>query len=133
VYIRTLLGSHLHHLNIELYQRHHPLAHDRCAACGHPHPCQTARHASLVIREAGEDPRWYDGELPTGEVPIVQAPNPRLAAPQRLPARPPNRQPVNPNAAVLTIATPVAAAVYAGFAVGNNTRRASITYAVYER
>lgn len=69
--IPTLPGSHLHRANVELYLRHRPDNDGRCLACGHPAPCEVAKYAGYAIGAAGEDPRWYDGQL----VPELPAPD----------------------------------------------------------
>jgi len=58
-------GSNLHRTAVLLYQRlaDHGVGSGRCAT-GHQTPCPTRRHATLVIRATGEDPGWYDGQVP---------------------------------------------------------------------
>jgi hypothetical protein len=120
--ILSLRGSRLHHTNIELYRRHHDIGDGsgRCAACGDQYPCQVAKHAAQAILVAGEDPRWYDGELPTSQLPTAAV-------------RQPKQAPVNANVTVVTLATPVTAPVYAGYPVGDNSLRANIACETYER
>jgi hypothetical protein len=87
--IHVIPGSNLHRTCIELYQRH-ANANDgsgRCAACAHQSPCPVRQHAALVIRAAGEDPRWYDGQVRSGQHPGFASPQ----ANQRRPSHP--RQP----------------------------------------
>jgi hypothetical protein len=105
-------GSDLHRACIELYQRHRDRGEGsgRCATCGGQTPCLVRRDAALVIRSAGEDPRWYDGQLSS-----AQAPNPAAAQPAV--ARHPS------------IATPGVT----GYAVGGRGRRANVPYVEYER
>ncbi len=72
---RHSTGSNLHRTCIELYRRHHDPDHGNgwCPTCGQQTPCTSRRRAALVIRAAGEDPRWYDDHLPS-----ALDPNPAL-------------------------------------------------------
>ncbi len=62
-------GSHLHRTCVELYRRHQDPGRGNgwCLACGQQTPCSSRRRAALVIRAAGEDPRWYDDHVPAGQ------------------------------------------------------------------
>ena len=114
-------GSNLHRANVELYQRHHQLSDGsgRCATCGDRTPCPARRHAALVIRDAGEDPRWYDGQLPSSQRPASLASAPTGTwQPAPLPV-----------AHHLTLDTPGVT----GYALGGHGRRAEVPYFEYER
>jgi len=59
-------ASNLHRICTELYRRHRDPDHGNgwCPTCGQQTPCTSRRRAALVIRAAGEDPRWYDAHVP---------------------------------------------------------------------
>ncbi len=100
-------GSDLHRACIGLYQRHQDLndGSGRCATCGYKNPCSTRRHAALVIRATGEDPRWYDEQGPhPSHPPASPHPHPSLDTPG-----------------------------VTGFAVGGRGQRAHVPYMDYER
>jgi len=103
--ITTLPGSDLYRTAVALYQRHRVSGGDTtCGVCGQPAPCPARRHAALVIRETGEDPRWYDEQLVRQhQVPTAHQ-HPSLNTPG-----------------------------VTGFAVGGYGRRADVPYVDYER
>lgn len=114
IYIRR--GSDLHRTNIELYRRHHDPGgnSDPCHACGQPRPCPTERHAAVVIRAAGEEPGWYNGELPGGSTSSAATPWPLEAQPSWQPTEPPSP-------------------AFSGYRLGGHGRRADVPDFQYER
>jgi hypothetical protein len=60
--VRSLRGSAVHRLAIELYQCHNSASAvvGDCELCGETLPCGPHRHATAVLLAAGDDPRRYN-------------------------------------------------------------------------
>src|SRR3989442_1086923 len=145
--IGTLPGGSVHRTSVELYQRHVDQGDGRCAACGLPTPCSARRHAAVVIRAAGEDPRWHDERLPAGQRPAPgalqatgEAVQPPATASSWRPAPLPAPLPPEPATESWAPHKPSAARHpsigdpgISGYAVGGHGRRADVPYIEYER
>jgi hypothetical protein len=109
-------GSPTHAMAIGLYQGHHPDAYGDCVRCGHRAPCPVRTFAASVIAAAGQDPRWYDGQL-TAPTPPPAGDQPRPVDPQSAAER--NVGKTLPN--------------HYGYAVGGRTTRMISDGSQYER
>jgi len=60
--IPGLHGTATHELSVLLYRRHHDAGNGMCAQCGSRVPCQTRRHAMIVIIAAGDRPDRHNAQ-----------------------------------------------------------------------